>query len=400
MRLKDIPWDQALDLVLENNGLAKRQMGNVIWIAPKAAITQLEQLDAARIQRYNQRLEEERKQKDQEKLREPVVTEYIPVDFAKAEEIAPLVSSGIGLTGEIILDQKTGLVRRMTTDARTNTIILTDLISNVQKAKDIVKQFDTPVKQVMIEARIVDATNNFTRDLGIQWKNFQVQQRTSTSIPFTTFAAPASVSPGNPGAYTTGGSVTSPGFSSVTPNDTWTPNLGMVFSNLTASGLTATVLDAKLALSEIEQTSKIISAPKVIALNGKPATISKGDQIIIPATENVAATTIDATLSLTVTPTVSYNNFVSLDVAVTDDNAPSTTRILKKAINTKMLIRSGDTVVIGGIYKQTLGQDESGIPGLRQIPYFGWLFKAQTRRDDKSELLIFLTPTVLPPVGR
>jgi type IV pilus assembly protein PilQ len=397
MRLKDVPWDQALDLILENNNLGKRQVGNVIWVTTKAQLAQSEAEERRRIEQYEARLEAERKkavqEREKQKEMEPMVTEYLPVDFATANEIMGLIS---------LSEQGKARGGKITTDARTNTIIITDIASNVKKAKDIVKQFDTPVKQVMIEARIVDATNNFTRDLGIQWKNFQVQQRTVAGIPFTTFAAPATVTPGNPGTYPAppGGSLTSPGFSTVTPNDTWAPNLGLVFSNLTASGLTATVLDAKLALSEVENTSKIISAPKVIALNGKPATISRGDSIIVPATENVASTTIDATLSLTVTPTVSFNNFISLDVAVTDDTAPSTTRIQKKAVNTKMMVKSGDTVVIGGIYKETQGKDESGIPGLRQIPYLGWLFKAQTKTFDRSELLIFLTPTVLPPVTK
>jgi type IV pilus assembly protein PilQ len=397
MRLKDVPWDQALDLILENNNLGKRQVGNVIWVTTKAQLAQSEAEERRRIEQYEARLEAERKkavqEREKQKEMEPMVTEYLPVDFATANEIMGLIS---------LSEQGKARGGKLTTDARTNTIIVTDIASNVKKARNIVKQFDTPVKQVMIEARIVDATNNFTRDLGIQWQNFQVQHRTDTRIPFTTFAAPSTVTPGNPGTYVAppGGSLTSPGFSTVSPNDTWAPNLGLVFSNLTASGLTATVLDAKLALSEVENTSKIISAPKVIALNGKPATISRGDSIIVPATENVASTTIDATLSLTVTPTVSFNNFISLDVAVTDDTAPSTTRIQKKAVNTKMMVKSGDTVVIGGIYKETQGKDESGIPGLRQIPYLGWLFKAQEKTFDRSELLIFLTPTVLPPVTK
>jgi type IV pilus assembly protein PilQ len=395
MRLKDVPWDQALDLILENNNLGKKQVGNVIWVTTKAQLAQSEAEERRRIEQYEAKLDAERKraiqEREKQKEMEPMVTEYLPVDFAAASEIMPLIS---------LSDQGKARGGKITTDARTNTVIITDISSSVKKAKEVVKQFDTPVKQVMIEARIVDATNNFTRDLGIQWKNFQVQQRTDSSIPFTTFAAPGSVTPGSPGTYTTGGSLTSPGFSSVKPNDTWSPNLGLVFSNLSASGLTAAVLDAKLALSEVESTSKIISAPKVIALNGKPATISRGTSIIIPATENVASTTIDATLSLTVTPTVSYNNFISLDVNVTDDTAPSTTTIQKKAINTKMLVKSGDTVVIGGIYKETQSNDESGIPGLRQIPYLGWLFKAQEKNDQRTELLIFLTPTVLPPVTK
>ena len=190
------------------------------------------------------------------------------------------------------------------------------------------------------------------------------------------------------------GKTYSPTFTSNAPSD-WAPNLGLVLSTLSGSGMTAAVLNAKLALSESEGKTKIISAPKVIAMNGQAANISRGDSIIIPATENVASTTIDATLSLEVTPTVSYNNFITMDVKVTDDTAPTVNRIRKKALSTKLMIKNGDTIVIGGIYTENNSTDESGIPGLRRLPILGWLFKAQRLTNTKTELLIFLTPSVV-----
>jgi type IV pilus assembly protein PilQ len=390
MRLKDVPWDQALDLILDNNNLAKREQGNVIWVTTKAAMSQIEAEERRKIQEFEAKLEAERKkiiqEKEKEKELEPLLTEYIPVDFAKASEILPLLTLS-----------ETGKSRggKLSTDSRTNTIILTDIASNVMIAKGIVKQFDTPVKQVMIEARIVDATDDFIRDLGIRWDQFQIQRRSDTTVPWTTMDALDTV-PGDPtaAAFPTTGKLNSPTFTSNAPSD-WAPNLGLVFSTLSGSGLTALVLDAKLALAESEGKTKIISAPKVIAMNGQAATISRGDSIIIPATENVASTTIDATLSLEVTPTVSYNNFITMDVKVTDDTAPTINRIRKKALNTKLMIRNGDTVVIGGIYTENSGTDESGIPGLRRLPILGWLFKAQRLTNTKTELLIFLTPSVV-----
>ncbi|MBN2032530.1 MAG: type IV pilus secretin PilQ [Deltaproteobacteria bacterium] len=399
MRLKDVPWDQALDLVLENNNLGKRQSANVMWIAPKSAIQQLEKAEKDKIDEYNKRLEAQKKQREEEKKQEPMVTEYIPVDFAKAEDIKPLLKAGIGFPlgpDEVELDEESGRYRKISTDARTNTIILTDLVSNVQKAKDVVKQFDTPVKQVMIEARIVDATDDFSRDLGLRWDNLQIQKRNEGGN-FTSWT-PTPPSPSDPTGFASGGRLTSPGFTSNSPS-AWEPNLGLVFSKLSGSGLTATVLDAKLALSEAEGKTKIISAPKVIATNGQTAMISRGDSIIIPATENVASEQLDATLSLEVTPTVSYNNYISLDVKVTDDNAPSNVRILKKSVSTKLMIRSGDTVVIGGIYTENESLNEDGIPGVRRLPLLGWLFKARSTSLQKTELLIFLTPTVLPTLA-
>lgn len=401
MRLKDVPWDMALDLILENNKLGKKQSANVIWIAPKGEIAQLEALEKRKIDDYNARLAAQRAQREEEKAQEPLLTEYIPVDFAKAEELKPIIMAGIGLTGEkMTLDDskigdKIGRVRSIWTDARTNTIILTDLSSNVQKAKDIVRQFDTPVKQVMIEARIVDATDDFTRDLGMRWDNFQIQKR-NQSGSFTTPSAPPTAA--DPTGFAGGGRMTSPGFSSNSPS-TWVPNLGLVFSNLSASGLTATILDAKLALAEEEGKSKTISAPKVIAMNGQSATIGRGDEIIIPATENVAATTIKAELSLTVTPTVSYNNYVTLKIEVTDNSAPTNTRIRTKTVTTNLMIKSGETIVIGGIYSEDDQKIDAGIPGLRRLPLLKWLFAAESLTNRKSELLIFMTPTVIPTLA-
>jgi type IV pilus assembly protein PilQ len=390
MRLKDVPWDQALDLILDNNNLAKREQGNVIWVTTKAAMSQIEAEERRKIQEYEAKLEAERKkiiqEKEKEKELEPLLTEYIPVDFAKASEILPLLA--VSETGK----SRGG---KLSTDSRTNTIILTDIASQVQIAKDIVKQFDTPVKQVMIEARIVDATDDFIRDLGIRWDQFQIQHRNTNTVPWPTMDA-LNTTPADPTAagFPTPGKTYSPSFTSNAPGD-WAPNLGLVFSTLSGSGLTARVLDAKLALAESEGKTKIISAPKVIAMNGQAATISRGDSIIIQATENVASTTIDATLSLEVTPTVSYNNFITMDVKVTDDTAPTQFRIRKKSLNTKLMIKNGDTVVIGGIYTENQSTDESGIPGLRRLPILGWLFKAQRVTNTKTELLIFLTPSVV-----
>jgi type IV pilus assembly protein PilQ len=393
MRLKDVPWDQALDLVLDNNNLGMRREGNVIWVSTKAQMAQIEAEERRKVQEYEARLEAERKkliqEKEKEKELEPLETEYITVDFAKASEILPLLRLS-----------ETGKSRggKLSVDSRTNMIIMTDIASSVKKARETVKVFDTPVKEVMIEARIVDTTEDFTRNLGVQWNNVQIQERNSTGVPFTGFDA-VQTAAGDPSAYPGGGRLGSPAFTTNAPTG-WAPNIGLVFSELSGSQLTATVLDAKLALAETEGTTKIISAPKVIAMNGQAATISRGDSIIIPATENVASTTLDATLSLEVTPTVSYNNFVSLDVKVTNDTAPTNTRINKQSVTTKLIIKSGDTVVIGGIYKDTASQNEDGVPGLRQIPLLGWLFKARNNTSEKTELLIFLTPTVLPALRK
>jgi type IV pilus assembly protein PilQ len=392
MRLKDVPWDQALDLILDNNNLAKREQGNVIWVTTKAAMSQVEAEERRKIQEFEAKIDAERKkiiqEKEKERELETLVTEYIPVDFAKASEITPLLTLS-----------ETGKSRggKLSTDSRTNTIILTDISSSVQIAKDIVKQFDTPVKQVMIEARVVDATDDFVRDLGIKWDQFQINKRSNATVAWPTMDG-LNTTPADPTAagFTTPppGKTYSPMFSSNAPGD-WAPNLGLVFSTLSASGLTALVLDAKLALAESEGKSKTISAPKVIAMNGKEATIRRGTETQLPPSENVQPPPFAAELSLSVTPTVSYNNYIVLTVDVKDDKPVGALSKTTKGIKTDLMVKSGDTIVIGGIYNEDYLEDESGIPGLRRIPLLGWLFKAQSVTNKKTELLIFLTPTVV-----
>jgi type IV pilus assembly protein PilQ len=377
MRLKDVPWDQALDVVLETNNLGTITEGNIIKVMTKEKIRELEKEEEEKRKREQERIKEEKAKLVAAEAEEPLVTGYIPVDFADAEkDIKPHIEN---------IKSKRGTI---TVDKRTNTVIMTDIASIVEKAKNLVKEFDTPVKQIMIEARIVDASTSLSRDLGVQWTNIEAQRlRGGASFGIPTDATQFSSASGADQLY--GGS-----FSSNAPTD-WLSNIGLSFGVLSSSGNSAFTLNAALALAETEGKAKVISAPKVIASNGEEATIERGDSIIIAATENIAATTLDATLSLKVTPTVSFNNYVTLKVDVTDDQAPTTSRLLRKSVNTTLMIKSGDTVVIGGIYKEEKSEDESGIPGLSRIPFLGWLFRAERKTLTRSELLIFLTPTVL-----
>jgi len=377
MTLKNVPWDQALDVVLETNNLGTITEGNIIKVMAKEKIRELEKEEEERRKREQERIKEEKAKLVAAEAEEPLVTGYIPVDFADAEkDIKPHIEN---------IKSKRGTI---TVDKRTNTVIMTDIASIVEKAKNLVKEFDTPVKQIMIEARIVDASTNFIRDLGVQWTNIEGQRRRGgANFGIPTDATLFSSAAGSDQLY--GGN-----FSSNAPSD-WSSNIGLSFGVLSSSARGAITLNAQLAVAETEGKAKVISAPKVIASNGEEATIERGDSIIIAATENIAATTLDATLSLKVTPTVSFNNYVTLKVDVTDDQAPTTSRLLRKSVNTTLMIKSGDTVVIGGIYKEEKSEDESGIPGLSRIPFLGWLFRAERKTLTRSELLIFLTPTVL-----
>jgi type IV pilus assembly protein PilQ len=378
MILKHVYWDEALELVLQNNDLAKRYKGdNIIWITTKERMKQILAEEEAEKQRIRQLAEDEEKRKIEKikaaKEEAPLVTEYLPVDFAKAGDIKSHIT--ISKRGTITIDD------------RTNTVIISDIAENIDTAKKTIQQFDTPVKQIMIEARIVEATDTFTRNLGLKWNSNTSTWKTDAlneDITVPPFANDFNYN----GEKVYGGS-----FSTNAP-DSWSGNIGLGFAKATFNG--RLTLDASLALAESNGTAKTLSAPRVIAREGTKAVISSGDSIIIPATENVASTTLDATLSLTVTPTaVSYNNYITMDVAVTDDSAPSTSRLIKKSITTNLMVKSGETIVIGGILKESDSNDVSGIPVLKDIPGLGWLFKAKSKNKTKDEILIFLTPTVL-----
>ncbi len=380
MRLKNVPWDQALDLVLMNNNLGMRKEGNIIWVAPKSKIDQIKKEEQKRREAKQaeiRKLEEEKKAAEQAKKEvEPLITEYLRVDFADANtDILPHLEKLKSERGSISVDE------------RTNTIIMTDIAEIIEKAKKIRSEFDTPVKQIMIEARIVDATSNMGRDLGIEW-GIAGQRRNNTGVAFNNYDATT---------YGTGGDRLWGGAFDTNAPAGWISNIGLTLGRLTSSGLGALFLDASLALAESEGTAKVISAPKVIASNGEEAKIARGSEFYLNAAENVEARAVTAELSLTVTPTVSFNNFVSLNIVVSDEQQTSDSSKSTKNVTTKLMVKSGETVVIGGIYTENESEENSGIPWMQDIPVLGWLFGAETKSYGKTELLIFITPTVLPP---
>ncbi|UCF73648.1 MAG: type IV pilus secretin PilQ [Deltaproteobacteria bacterium] len=382
MRLKNVPWDQALDIVLEANDLGKREEDNIIWVTTRTKIRQLEKEQEERRKAEQERIKAIRAAQEQAKATEPLVTDYFAIDFAKAEEIKDHI---------VVTDRGS-----ISVNARTNTIIMKDTAASVEEAKKIVSRFDTPVKQIMIEARIVDASTTFSRDLGVQWNAIEGQRRKDTTTTWrgTPLWAPANVEANFTagGAYRYGGS-----FATNTPEG-WTLNIGVSFAKLTSSTLGGLALDASLALAETEGKVKIISSPKVIASNGEQAEITRGDIIYkeIVTADQRDIKELPATLSLVVTPTVSFNDYVSMDVEVKDDKVfADLSGKTEKGIKTKLMVQSGETVVIGGIYKEDRAETETGIPWLRSIPFFGWLFKAQITSSERSELLIFLTPNVI-----
>jgi type IV pilus assembly protein PilQ len=381
MILNNVPWDEALELVLKNNELAKRYVGqNIVWITTKEKMAQILAEEESETRKMEEKLEQERLKLEEQKKRSqeqaPLITEYLPVDFATAKEIE----------GHIIKSKRGSI----SVDTRTNTIIMTDTAESIEEAKKIVKQFDSPVKQIMIEARIVDATENFSRDLGIRWNS----ETSGFHSDLGSVTSTSDIANGDPNEKTVGAS-----FSTNAPSTTWGQNgmIGFNFGRVSSSGLGNMTLDASLAIAESNGTAKTLSAPKVIAQEGSEATISSGEIIKIAATENVQSEDFPAELSLSVTPSsVSFNNYITLNVNVSDDQRVTDTRKTTKTITTTLMVKSGETIVIGGIIKESTGMDVTGVPILKDIPVLGWLFKAKTNRKTKSELLIFLTPVVMP----
>jgi type IV pilus assembly protein PilQ len=370
MRLKNVPWDQALDVVLDINNLGKREDGNIIRIMTKEAIKALEQEEEAKLKAERERIKDIKAAQKAAEAEEPLETAYITVNYQDVTAIKTLIEENVK-----------GPRGRLSVDTATKTIIITDTASNVKEAKALKDRQDIQIKQVMIEARIVEATTNFGRDIGVEWTgSYQTSRhpwggsgpRTYTYDFATNFTMPTATT------------------------------AGIAFSNTAATK----VLNAQIALAETENKAKTLSAPKIITRDTKKATIKQGTKIVIPSGTDQAGNKtyeqVDATLKLEVTPKITPNNMVILDIDVSDDypdysqaigeNVP----IRTKNANTQMMVASGDTVIIGGIYKENTSNITEGVPWLRKIPIFGWLFKREEQKKDKSELLIFLTPTVLP----
>ncbi len=390
MILKNEPWDYAFDLVLMLADLAKRQVGeNTILVTTKQKMAQILAEEEAEARKLEQKLEQERQRFMEQAKREvedaPLVTEYLTVDFAKADEIK----------NHIILSKR----GKLSTDLRTNMIIINDTVASIEEAKKIVKQFDTPVKQIMIEARIVEVSDDFTKDLGVKWneganaeRTVEIDEVTGNYVANWEWDEGTIFSRDNP----TSGELYGGTFSTNSPADGW-GNIGLNFAKITSSTFGLSSLDATLALAESTGKAKTISAPKVIAQEGTEAKISAGEIVKIAATENVAAEDFPAELALSVTPTsVSYNDYITLEVDVSDDQRVADNRKTTKTISTTLMVQSGETIVIGGIIKESESDNVEGVPVLKDIPVVGWMFKAKRKKTTKTELLIFLTPNVIP----
>lgn len=388
LRLKDVPWDQALDLIMQTKGLDKRQNGNVIWIAPKDELMAKEKLE------YEAR--------SAVADLEPLTTEYIQLNYMRADEAQTMLygfasgaflasagnnavncsaqAQGLGggaaaqasQQGQGENDQKVLTKRgRATYELKTNTLIITDTARKIQEVRELLARLDVPARQVMIEARVVVATDGWSRDLGAR----------------LSFAAANS-----------SGSRSISGGGQALPNVL--PNLVMNLLD-PANG---SLLNLELRALEADSKGKVISNPRVMTTNQKPAVILNGTQIpyITPGTANTPATVTfkDAFLCLLVDPQILNNDSVILTVEVQKDAVRFISGISDPAIDTKRIktqvrVNNGETLVLGGIFDGDENSTVNKVPLLGDVPVFGNLFKTTIKENSKTELIIFLTPRIL-----
>jgi type IV pilus assembly protein PilQ len=416
LRLVNVPWDQALDVILRAKGLAKRQNGNVVWVAPQTEIA-----------KYEENIADARmKQLDSAQL----VTDYIPINYGSASQIAELLTSGAksgqsggggGSSGERGFLSPRGSV---SFDERTNTLLVNDTPEKVQEIRQLVSVLDRPVKQVLIESRLVVATDNFTRELGAKLgiAGFQVNpsgQRLMTgattgdvtSLNNSISAQNQSIAQQllSGGAVTTlPPAVTFPGGLNINLPSTTTGTSSIAFGILGNDYL----LNLELSAAQQEGRSETISQPKVVTANNQEASIVQGQQIGYVTFQNAGAggagtATVqfkNAALELHVTPTITSDNRVfmklkilkdSLNQFVANPGGGEVPQIDHREIDTSVLVDNGQTVVLGGVYEFVNEHDVSKVPFLGDIPILGALFRDKKDINNKAELLVFITPHIL-----
>ncbi len=383
-----VPWDQVLELILKMNQLGKIVEGDII------RITTLETLAQEDV-RQRAELKAAQEAQEQETAFEPLLTEYIPVNYSKAQDLLPHLE-------KIQSKERGGL----SVDGRTNQIIMTDVAQKIKQAKKIVKQLDKVTPQVIIEARIVEASTNLARQMGVQWGALRGTYPSSNlnknvwgnyvDVGDTTYGIPGVIDPIQ--NFTEAPRTSGANIELNLP----VAAAGLIGFNFAQVAGIPLLLNATLMAMESRGEVKIISSPKIVTLDNETAIITQGTKIFeqtLDPSGNTVPVERNVELRLEVTPHVTPDDRISLKIEIKkEDLGPQvdgSTSILTKTAITKLLVNDGDTVIIGGIIKTTRSKDYTGIPGLSKIPILGWLFRSNTRSENKEELLIFITPKIV-----
>ncbi len=389
IRLKDIPWDQALDVVLESRDLDKLEMGNVVRID-----------SADKIKKAQERKLESRKTTEQ---LEPLITTIVPVNFAKASEVATTIKGK-----EVGLVSERGSI---TAEDRTNVLIIKDIKKNVDDITAMIRRLDKPTPQVLISARIVQADDDFSKGLGVQWGGSWRNQSDKNHFGITGGNNNSSTARNVFDTSVTNGQPT--WSTSLVP----TPALAVNFPTQQAAGFGVSIgrlagsaldLDLRLDIGETIGTAEVIARPKVVTMDNKKATIRQGEKYpyIVRDKEGQLSTELkDIELILEVTPRIAFDGSVNMEISVKRNAIGSITNSLgdpsisTREAMTEVLVKNGETSVIGGIIEEETRHNIQQVPYLGRLPLIGWLFKGETRNKSKKELLIFITPQVLEPVA-
>ncbi len=393
LRLNNVPWDQALDVILRARGLDKRMDGNVLYVAPSEEIAARERLE----------MESER---DRQEL-EPLRTEFVQINFAQAEQIASLIRTDEG--GQFLSERGS-----ITIDSRTNTLLIQDTQSRIEDVRRLVSTLDVPVQQVLIETRIVIAQDNFARELGARFGISGTRgdgRRTRAGVGGSLAGADVArdSATGNLAQR-----LSADGYQAYNYDDDF--GMGNRLNNSLPPGRTqaggigvsilrsGVLLDLELSALQVEGRGEIISSPRVVTTNGQTAYIKDGEEIPYQEATSSGATStqfVEAVLATEVTPQITPNGNVILDIKVNKDEAnfgravQGVPAINKREVETQVFVGNGETVVLGGVYEITSEEGLEKVPFFGDIPFLGNLFRNRSTSNTKAELLIFVTPRVL-----
>lgn len=400
LRLINVPWDQALDIILKSKNLGKRENGNVILVAPSTELAEQE----ARELEAQQAVESYA----------PLRTEYIRLSYAKAADVLTLISQGSGSTGSSgtgnanSVDNNTLLSNRgtVTVDERTNTLIIKDVAESIENIHKLIGKIDIPVRQVMIEARIVSATDSFSKEIGVRWgilsngaannRNLLVGGSNQTLWDLKDFDVETTTVNGQTVSY--------PKYDISRP-DNLNVDLGVVnpagriaFGLLSMSDV---MLDLELSALQADNRGEVISTPKILTADKQTAKVSSGTQIPYQeASASGASTTSfkEAALSLEATPNITPDGKIGLQLLITNGTPTiinNQVAIAEDSISTNVIVEDGQTVVLGGVFKNRTNNEVSKVPFLGDLPYVGRAFRKDVRNNSKEELLIFVTPKLI-----